>query len=90
MPFHFFIRLSDGDFFGQSGELDIENLLGGINHDLSSRTGGGTAHDDECANVIEVRVVSDGIAKAGADGLVNLSGAFGTGNKTGELREFSR
>mmetsp|Transcript_29895 Transcript_29895/g.67813 ORF Transcript_29895/g.67813 Transcript_29895/m.67813 type:complete len:471 (-) Transcript_29895:820-2232(-) len=67
------VSLVESDIL-QCGELCVEDLLGFLEHDLTTRPTGDAAQDQNVVDVVVLRVLRNRITQVDTNGLVDLSG----------------
>ena len=79
VAFHLFVGGGHGELFGELGELGFEEIGGFLEDEIATGARGDPAEDEEVLDVVELGVVGDGVAEAGADGVVDFPGTVVAG-----------
>ena len=75
----FFIGHVEAHLGRQGWKFGRQHRFGFAQNDVTAGAAGDASEDEHMAQVVEVGPVGNGISKAGANGLVNLSGPLVTG-----------
>ena len=72
VAFFFFVGDVEGEARCQGWEFEAEDFFGGGEKVVAAGAAGDAAEDEDVVEVVEVRVVREGVAEVGADGLVDF------------------